>query len=774
MLAQRKEYDRYYGGFRGVDFATDDTLVSDVRFPYAVNVYKDYVSGAGQGIETIPGFRKRFSAPNGGCIHAIHTFRDMLGAEKVLVHAGGTLYEWVSFGKDESDESGTAQMPFTTKVLRSDMNGRESLSFIFNNRLYIIDGKHYLVYDGTNISDVKDSAYIPTTYINIIPAGENADTGEEYEQRNMLSPYFRHTFIADGSNKAFTMNEGELDEVSEVKVYGEVLPYDAYEVDLTGGVITLSEAPTKPEDNGYPEFHAGVEITAKKALYEAKDVKVTRADGSVTTLGAYRGDTTSGFVSMIESATVAAIFDNRVFFSGIPGKPNLVLFCGRNSTGFADPSYIGVLNYVEDGVGTSPITAMLGVADTLLVLKADTQQDGSVYYHKPMETGIDILPKIYPAEAGLAGVGCLGAACNFLDDPVFVSKLGLDAISQLKISSERSREHRSSLIDAKLINSSDLKNSRLCEYGGYLVLLCDGKMFLADSRQVYQNAAGHNEYEWFYLEEIGVYSGQTETYFYVEDFPVSLLNEDGSRKDFTVTYSRKEYPAQIAKDYSSDMVLDINEAKGVYSYSFEDRSYTVAIVELLSGEIAALLCDTLGEMRGGEFSPAVSVKNINENLYFGTQGGDVCSFNFDKRNKTDGTIAPKWYTFNGRAIYSGVALKNDNCGLPNMTKSTVKRSLVVKVKNFSALAAKIRVKTNKKPMADVADISSNRGLEELFSDMDFSDFSFIQSGDSIFAVREKEKKWVEKQYFIYTDTFMRPFALFYASFKYTVIGKYKG
>jgi hypothetical protein len=109
-----------------------------------------------------------------------------------------------------------------------------------------------------------------------------------------------------------------------------------------------------------------------------------------------------------------------------------------------------------------------------------------------------------------------------------------------------------------------------------------------------------------------------------------------------------------------------------------------------------------------------------------------------------------------------------------MTKSTVKRSLVVKVKDFSALAAKIRVKTNKKPMADVADISSNRGLEGLFSDMDFSDFSFIQSGDSIFAIREKEKKWVEKQYFIYTDTFMRPFALFYASFKYTVIGKYKG
>jgi hypothetical protein len=168
------------------------------------------------------------------------------------------------------------------------------------------------------------------------------------------------------------------------------------------------------------------------------------------------------------------------------------------------------------------------------------------------------------------------------------------------------------------------------------------------------------------------------------------------------------------------------------------------------------------------------VKTINNNLYFGTRGGDVCSFNFDKRNKTDGTIAPLWYTFDGRAIYSGVALKNDNCGLLNMTKSTVKRSLVVKVKNFASLAAKISVKTNKKPMAEAGNISLSRGVNSFFSYMDFSDFSFIEDGESIFAIREKEKKWVEKQYFIFTDKFMKPFALFNASFKYTVIGKYKG
>ena len=96
------------------------------------------------------------------------------------------------------------------------MNYRKSQHFVFNNRLYILDGKNYLVYDGSSISQVKNSAYVPTTYIGIIPAGENADIGTEYEQRNILTPKFKHTFIADGTTKEFFMNENNLDSVVSV------------------------------------------------------------------------------------------------------------------------------------------------------------------------------------------------------------------------------------------------------------------------------------------------------------------------------------------------------------------------------------------------------------------------------------------------------------------------------------------------------------------------------------------------------------------------------
>lgn len=63
-------------------------------------------------------------------------------------------------------------------ALFDNMNPRKSTSFIFNNRLYIIDGKNYLVYDGVSVKSVLDNAYIPLTYINIITSGENADIGK--------------------------------------------------------------------------------------------------------------------------------------------------------------------------------------------------------------------------------------------------------------------------------------------------------------------------------------------------------------------------------------------------------------------------------------------------------------------------------------------------------------------------------------------------------------------------------------------------------------------
>ena len=105
-----------------------------------------------------------------------------------------------------------------------------------------------------------------------------------------------------------------------------------------------------------------------------------------------------------------------------------------------------------------------------------------------------------------------------------------------------------------------------------------------------------------------------------------------------------------------------------------------------------------------------------------------------------------------------------------MTKTTIKKSTVIKTKALKDSAAKVKVRTNKKVYSQIARINS--GIFS-FEDMDFADFTFNTEGQTLFAVREKEKKWVEKQYYVYSDEMQKPFALYYISFRYKIAGRYK-
>lgn len=849
ILTSGNENSRYYGGFRGVDFTSDHTQVHDQRLAYAVNMYKDYQSGEGQALETIPGFRKRVITPCGGEIFGIHhyTYRgaDGVSQKRVLIHAGERLYHWhnypdtigvlqeqtvtlpegtpveaeipmlqfqIALGDNVKDvESVTVQngdavsykydaaehtLTVTSSTLKasdlvyitykeglltladalySTMNQRKSTSFVFNNRLYIIDGKNYLVYDGTKVQSVLSDAYVPTTYINIIPSGENADIGTEYEQRNILQPKFKHTFIADGTTTEFYMNDYGLDAIAEVRVYGDIVTN--YTADTTEGKITFDTAPKAPQDAGYPEMYAGVEITASK--------KITSVNGVI------RESAEIG--ALITGCTIACVFDNRVFLSGHPDLPNHLFWCGRNITGYTDPTYFGVLNYMQDGVETSPITGLVPVADTLMVLKGDTQQDGMVFFHTPVETGENLSPKIYPSTQGLHGVGCLGACINFLDDPVFVSRLGVEAVGQLSVRYERAVEHRSSLIDAKL-TECDLSRATLEEWDGYLLLAVDGKIFMADSRQQYTHDIGTKQYEWYYLEDIGVWDEQYREYVYatqmepgLEGAMVEFITPEGVSEQISLVVASNVHfddtdedkdltgttanPADIDGKKTGEIhsaIFSVTAGEGEDEISYDVPIYYAIHYDKANG-YRALLCRTYGAHIGGVFKPAVLVKGMDKNIFFGTENGVVCSFNMDKRE--DGQIPTRYYTFDERAIRSGCATKMDNCGIPHLTKTTVKKSTVIKTKSLQTSATKVKIRTNKQPYKQIARINSSVFS---FDDLDFADFSFATDEQSLFAVRENEKKWVEKQYYVYSDEYMRPFSLYYIAFRYRIAGRYKG
>ena len=88
-----------------------------------------------------------------------------------------------------------------------------------------------------------------------------------------------------------------------------------------------------------------------------------------------------------------------------------------------------------------------------------------------------------------------------------------------------------------------------------------------------------------------------------------------------------------------------------------------------------------------------------------------------------------------------------------------------------ASVAKVKIRTNNKGYESLARVTSRVFG---FDDMDFSDFSFISTDQTIFAIKEKEKHWVEKQHWIYSDEFCRPFSINYVAFRYKISGRIKG
>ena len=344
---------------------------------------------------------------------------------------------------------------------------------------------------------------------------------------------------------------------------------------------------------------------------------------------------------------------------------------------------------------------------------------------------------------------------------------------------ERSIEHRSSLIDSKLL-TCDLSRAQLIEYEGYLLLLVDGKIFMADSRQTFTHQTGVMQYEWYYLEDIGYYEGQFEECVYAR-FPKDLTGEampddfggrplleaDGVRNELGVP---EDLIGKIAFESAKDVTYtEVAFSDGVYGklYYKEIKDRDEYGRELYTS--SPYYVEPTGAMIGGTVVPAEKLYVLDGDLYFSAKAR-LYKFNFDKRDTESGIIPVEWYNFGGRRIFSGVATKMDNCGIPHLTKNTVKRSTVVKTRTFTHSNAKIKVRTNRKAFTQVGRIINGT---EVFDGLDFADFTFNVDGKTLFSINEKEKKWVEKQHFIYSDGYCEPFALYYLAYRYNVAGRYK-
>lgn len=470
-----------YAAFRGADFSTDPSLVESCRSPLCTNIVAD---GGGMPQKRL-GYRTVQSL--GDTVYGLFG-AEFGGTVKRLAHAGTKLYAWADDG--------------TPAVLLSGLPRRKSRAVFLAGKLWIVTGGGFYSYDGTEAKRVSASgAYVPTTTITRSPSGG----GVSYEAVNLLTPYRKNAFQTDGKSVKFTL-DGEIDVSGAVRawVWGEEVT--DFTLDRAAGTITFPSAPAAPD--------AGA------------------SDGLVVQFP----HTVEGYADRIDKCTIITTYgvgsNDRVVLSGNPDCPNLDW-----TSGLYDPTYMPDLGYAAAGSEATPICGYCRIGSSLGIVKADDGSDSTVFLRSAAlsEDG----EAVFTLQQTIAGVGAVapGSFASLFDDPLFLSRAGVAAITSSSLTGEKIIQNRSLYLNAQLTNEPSLPEAEAAVWQGmYLLAVPEGHVYILNGRQTKtfrSSALGDFVYEGFYWEDVPALcwyvqrSGTDEAlYFGTADGWICKLNTD--------------------------------------------------------------------------------------------------------------------------------------------------------------------------------------------------------------------------------------------------------
>lgn len=440
---------KQYSYFKGVDFSTDPTQVTDGRSPYALNLVSD-LSGFP---EKRPGWRTLYTAE--GAVNGL--FYAVLGDnEYYLAHIGTKLYNFT--GEELTEIAGV-------------MADAKSVAFAHRNKLYLLDGAKYQVLDEElNLTSVTDGeCFVPTTVIGAKPNG----SGTAFEAVNLLNPVRKNSFAGDGETKKYQLDAQDIDETAVTAVVEgeEKTETTDFTVDRAAGTVTFNTAP--------PVYSGGSGV-----------------DNVIITFS----KTIEGYADKINKCNIFARFgynnDNRIFFAGNPDQPNVDW-----QSGLDDPTYFPDTGYTNIGSDSSKIMGYLKQYDNLIVIKESNEQDAEIFLRTAAMDSNDVV--YFPIQQGVVGVGAISkyAFGVLRDDPLFLSREGVYAITSTTITQQRAVQNRSFFVDARLKTEQGLENAVSVVWNDMYVLCVNGKCYIANSRQKSMIGESYG-YEWYYWDNI--------------------------------------------------------------------------------------------------------------------------------------------------------------------------------------------------------------------------------------------------------------------------------
>ena len=135
------------------------------------------------------------------------------------------------------------------------------------------------------------------------------------------------------------------------------------------------------------------------------------------------------------------------------------------------------------GAGGSAIMGYRAVGSAQAIIKAESRQDASVYLRTAAKLEEET---VFSLRQGVSGQGAIAkrAFANILDDPLFLTRNGVYAITSNLVTEERTLAGRSRFLDPRLTREQNLEQAVGCGWNGmYLLSMTDGNVYLLDGKQ---------------------------------------------------------------------------------------------------------------------------------------------------------------------------------------------------------------------------------------------------------------------------------------------------
>lgn len=456
--------------FRGVDLNSSPTVVSKYRSPEAPNMMRD-----------IPGkVRKRQGYEKlkhyDGQINGVFRLND-----RTVIHAGDKLF-LQNLSSDDTQ-------------LYEGMADTRSVGRQFNGKLFLFDGKKALCYgefekEGQTPAEgeepekewkvvtLEEKAYVPTIIISRKPTGG----GTTLEPINLIGKKFKESFLGTADDKIYQMTTDNLDadklQIRQLVKDGEwkdLKEGTDFSVDRKAGKVTFNTAPGESPVKGMDN----VEITAAK--------------------------TRKGYADKINKCNIMTLFGvngaiDRMFVSGNPDFVNQDWYCQIN-----DGFYFGDLWYSVLGQDGSAIVGYSVINDRLAAHKSEAEEGRNIILRK----GELVEDKpTFPIIGSLIGRGALGKyGFGYLgSDPLFLTDLGVMAITAADITGEKYSQNRSFYINEALTAEEKLVDAFAFVWRDfYLLSMGTGRVYLLDGLQKsYERNTPYSsyQYECYYWENV--------------------------------------------------------------------------------------------------------------------------------------------------------------------------------------------------------------------------------------------------------------------------------